>query len=148
VNFRDVKTDDVAKEFVDLESRLKTKREVEERYTAILRNKAGTIQEILNAEEQIGQLHEEIEATISRINYLREQVSYSTINLEFYQTIEQQLSAADKISWSDQFMKALTSGWEGILSICIALAYIWPIIFAAAVTFISYKYFKRKIKVA
>jgi hypothetical protein len=85
VNHRDVITADVSKEFVDLESRLKTKREVEVRYMEILRKKAGTIEELLNAEQQIGELHEEIEATISRINYLKEQVSYSTINLEFYQ---------------------------------------------------------------
>src|SRR6187431_2901104 len=61
VNFRNVKTNDVSKEFVDLESRLKTKREVEARYTEILRKNAGTIEELLSAEQQIGKLHEEIE---------------------------------------------------------------------------------------
>ncbi|MBL0742017.1 DUF4349 domain-containing protein [Chryseolinea lacunae] len=86
VDFRNVSSTDVAKEFVDLESRLKTKREVEARYGEILRKKAGTIEELLNAEQKIGELHEEIEATVSRINYLRDQVSSSTINLEFIST--------------------------------------------------------------
>lgn len=58
VNQRKITTDDGGKEFVDLESRLKTKREVEKRYGEILRSKAGTIDELLKAEQKIGELHE------------------------------------------------------------------------------------------
>jgi hypothetical protein len=132
VNHRNVATDDVSKDFVDLESRLKTKREVEARYMEILRKKAGTIEELLRAEEQIGTLHEEIEATISRINYLREQVSYSTINLEFYQTVTQELKASNEPTVSDKFMDALSSGWQGVMVITIALIHIWPLIVLGA----------------
>ena len=128
VNFRDVKTDDIAKEFVDLESRLKTKREVEARYAEILRSKAGTIEELLKAEEQIGSLHEEIEATVSRMNYLSEQVRYSTINLEFYQTINQEVTAMDEPSVTSQLFKGLSAGWAGVLNVIIGVAYIWPFI--------------------
>jgi vacuolar-type H+-ATPase subunit D/Vma8 len=144
VNFRDVKTNDVAKEFVDLESRLKTKREVEERYAQILRTKAGTIEELLSAEEQIGKLHEEIEATVSRINYLKDQVSYSTINLEFYQTITQQVSAGDEVTRKDEFINALAAGWNGIMDVVLLLAYIWPVLILAGVSVFIFRYFKKK----
>jgi hypothetical protein len=128
VNRREVTTNDVSKEFVDLESRLKTKREVEARYVAILRTKAGTIEELLDAERQIGALHEEIEATISRINHLRDQVSYSTINLEIYQTVTQQLQASDEPTVKHRFTEGLAAGWQGVVAIGIALSYIWPLI--------------------
>ena len=144
VNFREVTTNDVAKEFVDLESRLKTKREVEERYKDILRKKAGTIEELLKAEEQIGDLHEEIEAAISRINYLKDQVSYSTINLEFYQRIEQELTAVDEVSWTDKFAKGLGSGWTGILMTGLILTHIWPLLVLAASVGLYLKYWKKK----
>ncbi len=144
VNFRDVNTTDASKEFVDLESRLKTKREVEERYMDILRKKAGTIEELLNAEQQIGALHEEIEATISRMNYLKEQVSYSTINLEFYQTISQEVAAADTITWKDKFKDAMATGREGLITLVIALVYIWPVLIIAALIIIYLKFFKRR----
>lgn len=130
-NRRDVTTEDVSKDFVDLESRLKSKREVESRYMEILRKKAGTIEELLETERQIGVVHEEIEATISRINYLRSQVSYSTINLEFYQTVAQQLHAGDEVTIRDKFVEALSSGWNAIVSITIALTYIWPLLIIA-----------------
>jgi DNA repair exonuclease SbcCD ATPase subunit len=147
VNFRNVKTTDVPKEFVDLESRLKTKREVEERYTQILRNKAGTIEELLDAERQIGNLHEEIEATISRINSLKDQVSYSSIHLEFYQTITQELQA--EATWVDKILEGLNTGWSGILTILVAIAYLWPlIIFGIAAIFLVKYLRKRKTKPA
>ncbi|HEY9047168.1 MAG TPA: DUF4349 domain-containing protein [Ohtaekwangia sp.] len=147
VNFRDVKTDDVSKEFVDLESRLKTKREVEERYTDILRKKAGTIEELLNAEREIGELHEEIEATVSRINYLKEQVSYSTLELEFYQTISQEIASADTVTPRDRFIDALSTGWEGLVTIIVALAYLWPIYILAGIIIIYLKIVRKKIRI-
>lgn len=144
VNYREVKTEDVAKEFVDLESRLKTKREVEERYTEILRKKAGTVEELLKAEAQIGALHEEIEATISRINYLKDQVSYSTLYLEFYQTITMDISVADQVSFGSEFKTALKAGWDGTTNVIIAIAYIWPLLLLVAGIGVLYRYIKRQ----
>jgi len=147
VNHREVKTTDVSKEFVDLESRLKTKREVEERYANILRSKAGTVEELFEAESKIGALHEEIEATVSRMNYLKSQVSYSTINLEFYQKVVEQAAASDEETISDRFGKALTTGWSVILGVIIALAYLWPLYVIAGVVAVFYFMRYRKTRV-
>jgi hypothetical protein len=146
VNFRDVTTYDVAKEFVDLESRLKTKREVEARYTEILRKNAGTVEELFNAEQKIGALHEEIEATISRINYLKEQVSYSTLNLEFYQTISQELAASHEENQNTQFTEALKAGWNGVVSVVLIFTYLWPLVIIGASVGL-YVWYQRKKKI-
>ncbi|HEU5292036.1 MAG TPA: DUF4349 domain-containing protein [Cyclobacteriaceae bacterium] len=145
VNFRNITTEDVAKQFVDLESRLKTKREVEARYMEILRKKAGTIPELLEAEEQIGTLHEEIESTIGQLNYLKDQVSYSTIQLEFYQTITQEITSADTETSGDQLASALVAGWKGVVNVLILLAYIWPL-FTIGVSFGLYYWFLKRRK--
>jgi hypothetical protein len=147
VNFRNVKTDDKSKEFVDLESRLRTKREVEQRYADILRSKTGTIEELLQAEKSIGELHEEIEATVSRINYLREQVTYSTINLEYYQRISE-VTASNDISVGDDFKEALSTGWKGIVVVLLGLAYIWPILVIAACVVGGIKFYRRRQRMA
>lgn len=144
VNYRTITTDDVAKEFVDLESRLKTKREVEQRYAEILHKKAGTITELLEAEQKIGELHEEIEATVSRINYLKEQVSYSTINLEFYQTITQKIAEMETNSTGKEFKEALFAGWNGLVSFAVMLAYIWPLLTVGIITGTFYWFRKRR----
>ncbi len=127
-----------------MESRLKTKREVEVRYAEILRKKAGTITELLEAEQKIGELHEEIEATVSRINYLKDQVSYSTINLEFYQTITQKIAEVKTNSTGKEFKEALSAGWNGIVSFALVLAYIWPLIMLGIITGTFYWLKKRR----
>ena len=142
VNSRNVTTDDVSKDFVDLESRLKTKREVEQRYMEILRKKAGTIEELLQAEQQIGALHEEIEATISRLNYLKDQVGYSTINLEFYQTITQVVAETEE-NYLQKITDAFSLGWVAIKNVAVGLVYIWPLFLLGALALFILKWRKR-----
>jgi len=122
---------------------LKTKREVEIRYTEILRNKAGTIEELLETEKQIGALHEEIEATISRINFLKDQVSYSTIHLKFYQELDQQVSEEETLS--AQFLGAFTSGLNGLVIIGLLLTNLWPAVVLIIVALLAWRP-KSKIK--
>ncbi len=131
VNFRNISTEDVSKQFVDLESRLKSKREVEERLMAILRNKAGTMEEVLEAEKQIGELHEEIEAVVSRLNFLKDQVKYSTIELEIYQTVTEVTASVEDESFIQKMGTALKSGLDGVASVVLALVYIWPLLVLA-----------------
>ncbi|RAV98753.1 DUF4349 domain-containing protein [Pseudochryseolinea flava] len=145
VNFRNITTDDISKDFVDLESRLKTKREVEQRYMEILRSKAGSIEELLEAEEKIGDLHEEIEATISRLNYLKDQVTYSTLQLEYYQTITQEIAKIENTFWSDS-AEALGAGWNGITKVLIALLYLWPLFIVGPIVYFLIRRVTKKTK--
>jgi hypothetical protein len=140
---REVVTSDVGKEYVDLEGRLKTKREVEERYKAILRKNTGTIEEILAAEKQIGQIHEEIESTIGRLNYLKEQINYSTIRLEFYEPVVNPVAEQDPMY--QKFLHAFNSGFYGAIEILISLTYLWPLYVLGICGF--YLFRLRKIKV-
>lgn len=78
------------------------------------------------------------------MNYLKEQISYSTINLEFYQTISQEITAAYTVTWKDKFGDAMKTGWEGLITLVVALLYIWPILIAAGLIVIYLKLFRRK----
>ena len=147
VNYQKVNTDDVSKEFVDLESRLKTKREVQARYEEILRKKTGTLEELLKTEKQIGELQEEIEATVSQINFLGEKVRYSTIKLEIYQIAEQQVAEVKSNSGlPKKFSRAFTSGLAGLTDVLIGLTYLWPfIIIGSSIWY--FVWFRRKRRV-
>ena len=57
----DITSNDVTAEFVDIESRLKTKKEVRNRYITILKTKTGKVKDIIQAEEAIRKITEEIE---------------------------------------------------------------------------------------
>jgi hypothetical protein len=126
-NYQKILTEDVSKDFVDLESRLRTKREVLKRYEEILRKKTGTIEELLKTEQQIGDLQEEIEAAVSQIHFLTEKVRYSTINLSIYQVVEERVSEVPTgHTTPGNFAKAFFAGWSGLLSALVAITYLWP----------------------
>lgn len=141
VERREISTTDVGKEYVDLESRLKTKREVEARYMNILRKNTGTIEEILSAERQIGEIHEEIEATISRLNYLKEQVAYSTITATFYETAPVLIAENDPVY--HKLSEAFLSGLHGSIETIILLVNIWPMLIVGSLVYYFFRV-KRK----
>jgi hypothetical protein len=145
IHHRNISTKDVSKEFVDLESRIDTKREVEARYIEILRSKAGTINELLEAEEQIGSLHEEIEATVRKLNYLKDQVSYSTINLEFYQSHAMDSNVGEEILSYAEFSQAFKGGLSMLIGTLLLIISVWPLTLFALVIAVLYIRKRKKI---
>ncbi|HWY36385.1 MAG TPA: DUF4349 domain-containing protein, partial [Nitrosopumilaceae archaeon] len=126
-NYKNVRSDDVTAEYVDIETRLKTKKEVEQRYIDILRNKAKTVRDVLDAENEIRIIHEEIEAKTGRLNFLKDQVAFSTINLDFYQ-VTKVTGQPDRVEYSylSEAGDAFKVGWDGLKRLVIGLIYIWP----------------------
>ena len=79
----------MTEEFIDIEQRLKNKKEVQRRYIEILQNKAKTVEDVLAAEDKIRIIQEEIESREGRLRYLKDNIALSTINIEMYQELEQ-----------------------------------------------------------
>ena len=128
-NYQRISAKDVTEEYVDIESRLKTKKEVRDRYVDILRNKAKTVEDVLNAEDKIRVLQEEIEAKEGRLRYLRSQVGHSTINLTMYQKIEvQSPPVVQQNKFFKQVKRGFKNGWNFLLSILLFLINIWPLL--------------------
>ncbi len=141
-NHKRIKSEDVSEEYVDISSRLKTKKEVRDRYTEILRDKANTVEEILEAEEKIRIIQEEIEAIEGRLRYLNDKVSVSTVHLEIYQEVHsQEIPKVYQKSFWDKWMENFKTGWIFILDTILSLTMIWPIIFFFVLVFV----FRNKI---
>ena len=129
VNYKRIKSQDITEEFVDIEARLKTKREVRDRYIDILRNKAGDVKDILDAEEKIRIIQEEIEAKEGRLRYLQAQVNYSTIYLEIYQKVEYRTQpVVFKESFWGKIKTNFLQGWNALLSFLLFFVNIWPLL--------------------
>lgn len=77
---RDEKGNDVTEEFVDLQSRVRNLKRQEEQLLEIM-GRAKKVSEVLEVQSQISAVRDQIERTTGRINYLQDQVSYSTINI-------------------------------------------------------------------
>ncbi len=124
-----INSDDVTEEYVDNESRLKTKKEVRNRYIEVLRNKAGTVKDIIAAEEATRVITEEIEVIEGRMRYLNDRIDNSTISLTIYEKVEYQ----DKPSiyekpYTAELAQGFSNGWSVITDFILMLVTLWPIV--------------------
>lgn len=138
-----IEVTDVGEEYADLNTRLSTKRAVEKRYLEIL-SKAAKISDILEVEDKLRVIREEIEAAEGRIKYLDHQVSYSTIQLNMYKTLDTQYTPPSGPGFFTRVWKGFVQGWEGLVDFIIGLVYFWP--FWIVLALIIFWIRKRKIK--
>jgi len=145
IDSKNVSTIDVTEEYVDIESRLSTKREVKERYESILRAKAKTVEEVLNAEEKIRILQEEIEVAEGRLRYLTSNVSYSTIQVDVYETItEVEIEEEGEFQqFFDDIKDGLGFGLSFIELVIVGLFHIWPLLIIGLIIRVIYVRRKR-----
>lgn len=114
---------DVSEEFVDIEARLKTKKEVENRYTELLKN-AKNITEILEIEDKLRVIREEIEAKEGRLRYLKDQVSLSTIHLTLTQKLENYSKPPER-SFFSRLTENMGEGWNDFLMFVVGVMRLW-----------------------
>lgn len=138
---RDIKATDVTEEFLDVQARIKNKKELEARYLEILK-KANTVSDILEVERQVGVLREEIESAEGRLKYLENQTSLSTLSVSFYQYIE------TEHGFGSEFSRGFANGWNNLVWFFVGIVNIWPfvIIFGVIIWLSIRSYRKRKAK--
>lgn len=140
LDHRSLENQDITEEYIDIETRLKTKKELENRYRDLI-VKAITVEEILSIEKEIGTLRSDIESIEGRLNYLKDQVSLSTLSIEYYQLNSSTLNFSSKI-W-----QALAMGWKLLLAFVIGLVNIWPfILIIGLIVFLIIRFNKKKKK--
>ena len=118
---KDIDVKDVTEEFLDIQARVKTKKELENRYLEILK-KANSVTEMLEVEKQIGILRAEIESVEGRLKYLESKVSLSTLTISFYQTVPYENE------FGNEFKDGFKNGWENLILFFVFLTNIWPFI--------------------
>jgi len=124
-----INAQDVTEEFFDISTRLKTKKEVRDRYVDILRNRAQTVEDILNAEEKIRSIQEEIESIEGRIKFLNTRAAMSQVRLDLYEKIPYK-EQPDRYSTTffSKIKSSFVNGWELIQELVIGLIAIWPLL--------------------
>ena len=119
---RNITGQDVTEEYVDLESRLKSKRVVEERLLTFMQGAAKT-EDLLKISADLASVQEEIETIEGKRKFLENQTSLSTVNITLYEnTVSIPKIDKDKLNtWErtkKQFMKStnmLLGGLSGLV---------------------------------
>ena len=84
VNGRNIYTQDVTEEYVDVDSRLKVMRTKEERLLAIL-TKSGNLSDILAVENELANTRAQLESLEGRLRYLNNRTEFSAISINIEQ---------------------------------------------------------------
>ena len=122
---QNVRAQDVTEEFVDLQTRLRTKRAARDRYIEVLRTRANTAEELLLAEDKIRVIQEEIEAQEGRLQYLQNQVALSTIQLHLFEK-RAVASGVGTPPVGRQVLDAIARGWSSLRYTLIFVVAGWP----------------------
>ncbi|GGH16419.1 DUF4349 domain-containing protein [Paenibacillus segetis] len=145
---RSIQGQDVSEEYVDLESRLKVKQAMEDRYLKFI-NEATKTSQLVEFANELERIQTEIEQIKGRMRYIDKNVSFSTIEIRLYQPEESII----KISKDDTpLMKRAEEALTGSLKvlsmffqwIIVVLSGALPIIVIAAVIGVPWWLLRRR----
>lgn len=114
-----INAQDVTEEYVDVESRIKTKKELENRYRQLLQ-KATKVEEMLSIEREMGILRTEIESIEGRLRYLKDRVAFSTLTVIYHETSPTSPGFMGKLG------EAIRDGWNNLLAFLVVVVSLWP----------------------
>jgi len=137
-----IESTDVTEEYMDVEIRLKIKKETEDRYRQLLRQ-AKTVKDILDIEKQMAEIREEIESMEGRLKYLQNRISLSTLTITFYER------KSSPVGFPSKFKNGLMNGWRNFVWFLVGLINVWPFLLLAllaACGAIAYRRRRRKRK--
>lgn len=137
LNTTSTQLNDVTEDFIDTQARLKIKKESEQKLIELLKQ-TRNLTEVLEIQKQLTDLRADIESTEAHLNYVSNQVDFSTINVSFY----------EKNSYSKRFLGdfwgAIKDGWQVFLHVVTLLAYLWVVLIVVLLGRWGYRYYKKK----
>lgn len=139
-DYKEIQTQDVTAEYLDVEARIKTKKEMENRYLAILQQ-AKNVTEMLEIERQLGGVRGEIESMEGRLRFLKNQVSFSTLNISFYKDVPYQGD-----SFWTRLGDSFRSGWDNLLLFIVGIVHLWPFLILIGFGILGFRRFRKKMK--
>jgi major membrane immunogen (membrane-anchored lipoprotein) len=151
VHERSVSGKDVTEEFIDLESRLKSKKVVEARLLEFM-EKAEKTEDLLRISDDLAKVQGEIEQITGRMNYLQNKADLATvtINISESKINVPSIKEDDLNTWERTkklFMESVNFILSALSGIFVFIAGSLPILLIlAAIGLITFRLYKRKMK--
>lgn len=128
IDSRSVNAEDVTRRYVDLETRLASKRAVIARYQELLAE-ARNVNEVLSVENNLRQVIEEVESMEAQFRYLKQQVDRSTVFLTLYETRSEGIAQR---SFGSKIAMAFADGWGLLKNLLLGAITAWPVLILLA----------------
>lgn len=144
---QNIQSKDITEEYVDLEARLKTQKELEERLIKLLNDKASKLAEVIEVEEKLASVRQKIESIDAKMRILKSQSDLSTLTVSVYEPSMLETSSGGGFFYELwQAVKKGIKGFTNVLaaSITILIAIIPIVIFVLIIIWLVRKIFFRK----
>jgi len=82
---QNINASDVTEQYVDLEARLKTQKELEQRLIKLLAEKTARLTDVVEVEQKLASVRQVIESIDGKMRYMRNQSEMSTLTLSLYE---------------------------------------------------------------
>ncbi len=122
-----ISTDDVTGEIVDVRSRLQAKEQMRLKYLEFLKQ-SKNMEDVLKVQAEINDIQEAIESASGRVNYLKHQSAYSTINIIYFQPKPGYQPTNDNPGFFTRSIVAFKNGFSFFAEILIGIISIWPLV--------------------
>jgi hypothetical protein len=148
--------EDVTRQHADLAARLKTARETEERFRAILQQRTGKLSDVLEVERSIARVRGEIESMEAEQKALEHRVDFASVEIQLNEEYKAQLgSPADSVSTRiyNAFVAGYRNATETLLGFLLFFEeygpslVIWLVVLALPI-FLVWRWYRRVRSVA
>jgi len=82
---QNINANDVTEQYVDLEARLKTQKELEQRLIKLLAEKTARLTDVVEVEQKLASVRQVIESIDGKMRYMRNQSEMSSLTLSLYE---------------------------------------------------------------
>jgi hypothetical protein len=113
-------SEDVTKQYIDLEARLSNSRNAEQRLAAILRQQTGKLTDVLAVEKEITRVRGEIEQMEAEHKDLSRRVEFATINVRITEEYKAQLQGPDSVG--TRLGNAAVAGYRNVTGALLGVA--------------------------
>lgn len=137
IDSKNIRVSDVTMEYHDVQARIKTKKEIRDRYSELL-SRAKTVSEVLDVERELGTIQVEIESLEGRMKVMENQVSLGTLELVIWEGQEVPQG------WGGRFGDAAEGGWNGFVWFLVVIVGLWPFWLLSAGVFFLIRYLVRR----
>jgi len=147
---QNISGNDVTEEYIDLEARQRTQKELENRLLQLLSEKTAKLTDVVEVEQKLSNVRENIERTEGRMKFLKDQSAFSTLTISLFEPSLLQTSSGGGFFYEiGEGFKRGIEGFTEVLSwlITFIISFSPILVFLAILLFILKKYLRnRKLK--
>jgi hypothetical protein len=115
--------EEVTQQHADLLAHLKNARETEQRFQAILQQRTGKVEDVLEVEKEIARVRGEIETMETDQQVLEHRVDFASVDLQLVEEYKARFREGGTPSISTRFRNALVSGFRHARNTVLAILF-------------------------